>query len=300
MQPNLLEEGVKALRKLAVEAEVFPSGLNIEDVIVDKHPTCSGGFADVHKGKWKEKLVAVKRPRLFSSQDNAETLKQTRREMLLWRQLRHDHVLRLLGIFNEGRLLDSMVSVWMPNGTLRTFLENLEHRHRNRLHLIYQISSALEYLHTHSPPIAHGDIKAGNIFVDTNFRPVLGDFGLSCIRYTIDRTMSSTLEAGTTRWMAPELLLPDESNEGLHAKPSLESDAWAFGMLMLEIFTDDRPYSKEAVDPIVHSMITRDHKVPERPDEHITERGLTDTVWNLMTECWNFESPEKRPKAQYL
>jgi serine/threonine protein kinase len=99
--------------------------------------------------------------------------------------------------------------------------------------------------------------------------------------------------------MAPELLLPDESSNGLPAKPSLDSDTWAFGMLMLEIFTDEIPYSKE-INTKVLWLITQEHKVPERPDEHITERGLTDTVWELMTECWNFKYPEKRPKAEYL
>lgn len=111
--------------------------------------------------------------------------------------------------------------------------------------------------------------------------------------------MSSTLEGGTARWMAPELLLPENGEKGCYAKPSLESDIWAFAMLILEVFTDEPPYSKDP-DPVVVTLIAVDQRIPERPGPHITERGLTDAVWELMNECWNFQHPEKRPEAQQL
>lgn len=76
MAPKLREECIKALRKLAVEAEVLPSSLKLEEVtLIDQHPIAHGGFSDIFRGKWKDKSVAVKRPRFFLAQDNSEMLK---------------------------------------------------------------------------------------------------------------------------------------------------------------------------------------------------------------------------------
>jgi WNK lysine deficient protein kinase len=43
-----------------------------------------------------------------------------------------------------------------------------------------QILSALDYLHSHNPPIIHRDLKCDNIFINGNTGEIrIGDFGLS-------------------------------------------------------------------------------------------------------------------------
>jgi serine/threonine protein kinase len=44
---------------------------------------------------------------------------------------------------------------------------------------IIDIMSALEYLHTRTPPIIHRDIKPENILIDKDGRVKLADFGWS-------------------------------------------------------------------------------------------------------------------------
>ena len=58
----------------------------------------------------------------------------------------------------------------------------------------------------------------------------LADFGLAVIVEDLkDVSLSSSLRnAGSARWMAPELLLDDYP-------VSKESDIWAFGMVCLEV-----------------------------------------------------------------
>ena len=68
----------------------------------------------------------------------------------------------------------------------------------------------------------------------------MADFGLATI---IDETTSMTTAAdgkskGTTRWMAPELLFPEEFGfTGKFAKqlPSKDTDIYAIGMTILEV-----------------------------------------------------------------
>jgi len=68
----------------------------------------------------------------------------------------------------------------------------------------------------------------------------LADFGLAAV---IDESTNRTTATGgefrgTTRWMAPELLLPEEFGftDGLEKKlPSMETDIYAIGMTILEV-----------------------------------------------------------------
>lgn len=69
------------------------------------------------------------------------------------------------------------------------------------------------------------------MLISASGAPLLTDFGLSHLI-----TSTSTCEAatdaskGSSRWQAPELIIPRDdadSSEGIHTK---ESDVWAFGM----------------------------------------------------------------------
>ena len=68
------------------------------------------------------------------------------------------------------------------------------------------------------------------------------DFGLATIiNESANRTTATGGEfRGTTRWMAPELLLPEEFgfSDGLEKKlPSEATDIYAMGMTILEVNT---------------------------------------------------------------
>lgn len=98
--------------------------------------------------------------------------------------------------------------------------------------IAYQILSALIVLH--SRRLIHRDIKSHNVFYEID-KPneniyVLGDFGESKI---LKRSKTSTI-AGTSRWIAPEVMVGDEY--------SLEADMWSFGMLLYELMTLELPY----------------------------------------------------------
>jgi hypothetical protein len=75
MSPELREECIKALRKLAVDAGALPSSLKLEIVtLISSHPVFHGFTSDIYQGKWSDKLVAVKRPRSVYSGDKPEAL----------------------------------------------------------------------------------------------------------------------------------------------------------------------------------------------------------------------------------
>ncbi|KAF8212694.1 kinase-like domain-containing protein [Mycena galopus ATCC 62051] len=147
-----------------------------------------------------------------------------------------------------------------------------------RLCLLRDISSGLEYLHSHN--ICHGDLKGINVLVDNCDRALLCDFGLARLRAdTTART--STRDAlqihGSRNWMAPELL------DG-RSPPTLSSDVYAFGMIVYELYTGDIPLFWVAYADLV-DLVVRHGRRPGRPDPH-ESRPISDDLWQLTAQCW--------------
>ncbi|KAL0376747.1 UNVERIFIED_CONTAM: Serine/threonine-protein kinase BLUS1 [Sesamum calycinum] len=86
---------------------------------------------------------------------------------------------------------------------------------------------ALSYLHSEGH--SHGDIKASNIFIDSDGLVKLGDFGFSASFYEPDLSCVSCEPAvGIPYWMAPEVIKSQRGN-------SLKADIWSFGVTALEL-----------------------------------------------------------------
>lgn len=63
-------------------------------------------------------------------------------------------------------------------------------------------------------------------------RAVLSDFGVSRLLVNSKTVIGTTALKGVMRWMAPELIEPDEEVETRHACHTKATDVWAFGMVI--------------------------------------------------------------------
>ena len=93
-----------------------------------------------------------------------------------------------------------------------------------------------------------------NILIDSQRRARLADFGLAAIVSESTRGTTTIVgkSQGTIRWMAPELLYPDNfgfTGKFLKQLPSKATDIYAIGMTILEVSA--RPCSSGA--PNSHS-----------------------------------------------
>jgi serine/threonine protein kinase len=69
--------------------------------------------------------------------------------------------------------------------------------------------------------------------VNDNDEACISDFGLSRILEVTGFTTKSV--GGTCRWMAQELIAPDEDDEESTPRVTMESDVWAFSMTVIEV-----------------------------------------------------------------
>ncbi|TDL21801.1 kinase-like protein [Rickenella mellea] len=286
----------RTLARLAKTSASYPDCLNLTMIRrTGTDPVAGGGFADVWKGYFDEKPVALKALRIFKQAVREKALKEFSHEAVIWRQLKHSNILPFYGVFRGDEHFDRLclVSPWMDAGNVMDYLT--VHPDSNRLSLLSDVAQGINYLHLFQPPIIHGDLKGANIFVSPSRTACVGDFGLARFRESHESTLATTTGnmTGTLRWQAPELL---NIVEGESTRRSEQSDIYSFGCVCLELMTGKPPFSEIRNDGAVMLAISKG-QIPHRPHENLNviERGLDDTLWAFMQHCWTFD-PALRPR----
>ncbi|KMZ68422.1 Protein kinase superfamily protein [Zostera marina] len=94
------------------------------------------------------------------------------------------------------------------------------------------MARGLLYLHEQfDPKIIHRDVKAANILLDDFCEAIVGDFGLAKLLDHRDSHVTTAVR-GTVGHIAPEYLSTGQSSE--------KTDVFGFGILLLELITDQR------------------------------------------------------------
>ena len=118
----------------------------------------SGASGEVWKGKWFNQLVAIKKPLQLESFEISSIIS----EIDLLQSLNHPNLLKLLGVYLKPL---AIVTELCSFGDLHNLSKSLIFPPFLSLKIISDIADALGYLHNHSPPIIHCDVRMPNIFV---------------------------------------------------------------------------------------------------------------------------------------
>ncbi|EMD33656.1 hypothetical protein CERSUDRAFT_24717, partial [Gelatoporia subvermispora B] len=150
------------------------------------------------------------------------------KEAVVWTYTSHANITPFYGVFRSESGQLWLISKWMANGTVDSYLKIKPSA--NRLDLVLGISAGLEFLHNMG--LIHGDLKSLNILVDEHEAACLADFGLSNVEYA-DKSQflpGTSVFAGSKRWMAPELWDPKKFQLP-HCRNTKASDVYAFAMV---------------------------------------------------------------------
>ena len=90
------------------------------------------------------------------------------------------------------------------------------------------------------------------------------------------------------RWLGPEFLVLNSPI------PSKAGDVFAFGMVIVEVFTGQVPFH-DRMQGEAAALISQGIR-PSKPS-NAREIGLTDPIWRLTCKCWN-QDPSKRPNVE--
>ncbi|MBA0741970.1 hypothetical protein Gogos_015087 [Gossypium gossypioides] len=260
-----------------------------------------GSYSTVHKGFYKSKPVAVKM--IQPSNPSAvirEHKEKFQREVLLLSRMDHENVVKdtvslqvndiaIYGRCSYGTLIFfvgcsleptmMIVTELMKGDTLQRYLWNMRPKRLEldfALRLALGISRAMEYLHANG--IIHRDLKPSNLLLSEDRTCIkLADFGLA--REEVLGGM--TCEAGTYRWMAPEIYSRDPLPIGAKKHYDHKVDVYSFSIVLWEILTNKAPFKG------------RDNN--ERP----SVEGLPTEIVSLLQSCWA-EDPKIRPEFKEI
>jgi len=147
------------LIRCARERGIIPLSLFLEGVErLGTDPASGGGFADVWKGTYQGKCVAIKTLRMFSGGDYEDLKKNISKEALLWHMLDHPNVQPFLGVtvLQSGDVERySLITPWVAEGNMMSYLK--KNMKGSRRELFYGIAAGLSYLH--SCNIVHADLR---------------------------------------------------------------------------------------------------------------------------------------------
>ncbi|KAJ8594250.1 kinase-like protein [Rhizopogon salebrosus TDB-379] len=170
-----------------------------------------------------------------------------------------------------------MVSPWMHNGSLTTYLAKnfTQLTVERKFRILQQVATAIEYLH--SKDIVHGDLTANNILIDLTCNVRVTDHGILAM---CSELRSTSAIRSNVRWAAPESLEVSENEDPLPS-PKPASDIYSFGCIMLQVMTGRPPYADIRSNHHVTVLILRGRK-PGRP---LTPH-IADSFWYFIQKCW--------------
>ncbi|KAH7886676.1 kinase-like domain-containing protein [Phlebopus sp. FC_14] len=303
----------KVTKTLVVKGSVLLVDLTDEVTKIGQDPVCHGGFSDVWKGIWKNgsgnsKAVALKFLRQYQSvatDVREKLLGRLKAEIVAWHRLQHANIAPLYGVIQSANTI-AMVSPWCNNGTIIQYIQR-ENVHPDRLALLVQVASGVSYLHNMKPVVVHGDLKGTNILISDTGDALITDFGLSNVVEELSLTdatlraakLGTSLLAGSTRWMAPELILTlVEDDEEVPPLVTTESDVYSFACVCLEVATGALPYSHRKNDHAVTIDIMRGVKPSRGAPPINVQMGFAEkqegVFWDVIHRCWN-ALPALRP-----
>ena len=276
--------------------------MDLKDIffdIDDYYPTGKklgkGSFGEVYvvqeKGGEKQYAAKIINQKELTLQDQILFLQ----ESLILPKLNHPSIVRFYGInfhsFDNPTLLQpTILTEYIENCSLKNIIDNEKKGLANsnwnatkKCICLIGISNAFRYLHKEG--IIHRDLKPDNILIDSNYYPIVCDFGLSkCFSEIFSNSIKFENSGmfGTPLYMAPEVIIEDFYGPCV--------DVYSFGMLAYYIVTGIEPFSKNGVK-ISFSNLISNISNGNRP-EFIP--GIPEKMINLISRCWS-QNPKDRP-----
>jgi serine/threonine protein kinase/tetratricopeptide (TPR) repeat protein len=238
----------------------------------------SGGMGTVYRGIDTETNAPIAIKILLSEHaDDAESVERFIREGEVLRRVDHPNIVNMLTTVEENNRRFIIMEL-VNGGSLQDLLNHeIFLPIKQVVDISLELSDALA--RAHHLNIIHRDIKPGNVLLAEDGSPRLTDFGIAHIT-TVSRLTATGQVIGTMPYISPELLKQHP--------PSVQSDIWAFGVLIFEMLTGKLPFDGDHALSVIHAIASKpppelESLRPETPD------ALVDLVYRMLDK-----NPESR------
>ena len=188
----------------------------------------------------------------------------------------------------------------MPRGSLFDVLgtKALSISSERKMSFLRDTAEGLEFLHSCKPPIIHQDVKSLNVLVSHDWTCKVSDFGIAkeirrrhfllgnlIQRTESERETTENAHGGTVQWMPPESMQEEP------VPPTTKVDVFAFGVIMWEVATRNRPWKSVPPREIARA-VRAGQRLP------IPFGAWPREFEKFVNECWH-QLPDSRPEFKY-
>ncbi|KAG9134722.1 hypothetical protein Leryth_001052 [Lithospermum erythrorhizon] len=274
----------------------------VEATMKDSNKLSTGTFSTVYRAEMPSGMtLSVKK---LKSMDRTLLHHQHKmiRELEKLSRLSHDNLMRPIGfvIYEEVALL---LHQYFPNGTLASFLHESSKKPEyepdwpTRLSIAIGVAEGLAFLH--QVAIVHLDISSGNILLDPNLRPLVGEVEISKLLDPSRGTASISAVAGSFGYIPPEYAYT--------MQVTAPGNVYSYGVVLLEILATKLPVDESFAEGI--DLVKWVHSAPSRGE---TPEQILDPQLSTVSFTWRKEmlaalkvallctdsTPAKRPRMK--
>ncbi|GLD99041.1 hypothetical protein PINS_up007759 [Pythium insidiosum] len=211
--------------------------------ITDVHLLGGGACGVVYLVRLNDRQLAASKRLATHHVNDPAAQQQLIDEIKLNASLQHPNIVALIGASWTTRANLQAVFEYLSGGDLLSYLESNRTPERMvwtraKLRLAMDVAYALAYIHSLLPSrVVHRDLKSRNILLSTtsstsDITAKLCDFGVS---RTQSSQQSMTTGVGTSRWLAPEVILGGGAYDAA-------CDVYSFGVVLTELDTHEVPF----------------------------------------------------------
>jgi serine/threonine-protein kinase len=241
----------------------------------------AGGMGVVYRARHLKlnRLVAIKMVLLgaYASREDMECLLQEAQSVA---SLRHPNIVQVYDVaVHDGFPYYTMEL--LEGGDLAKTLQGKPRAAKEAAELVRVLAGAVHAAHLAG--IVHRDLKPGNILLNFDETPKIGDFSLS-IKVERDSTVLKNIrQAGTPSYMAPE----QAAGESNAIQPAV--DIYSLGAVLYELLTGRPPFTAESSAETRRQVIQEEPVPPSRLNSRVPR--------DLQTIC--LKCLQKDPSRRY-
>ena len=219
--------------------------------------------------------------------------------------LRHPNIVQIYDFYtaqdrkegsSESEAIAYMVMEYIQGSTLADYIHNTSRQGQippvaDIIRLFTPISLAIDYAHRQG--MIHRDIKPANILLDKRNtarnpmgEPILSDFGLAKVLNVASQTVTGAV-MGTPLYISPEQLQ--------NRPVSPQTDLYALGVMLYEIFTGVPPFRGESLTGIMMQHLTT---IPDEP--HKINPNLPPALSRVLLKSMAKNPQERYPSASAM
>uniref|UniRef100_A0A672PC40 non-specific serine/threonine protein kinase n=1 Tax=Sinocyclocheilus grahami TaxID=75366 RepID=A0A672PC40_SINGR len=252
-----------------------------------------GRWGKVCRGRWHGE-VAVRL--LEIDGNNQEHLKLFKKEVMNYRQTRHENVVLFMGAcMNPPHL--AIITSFCKGRTLYSVVRDSKLDINKIRQIAQEIVKGMGYLHAKG--IVHKDLKSKNVFYDSN-KVVITDFGLFGMSGVVQedrRENELKLPRGWIYYLAPEIVQKMGPGNQEDCLPfSKAADVYAFGTIWFELQAKEWPIMNQPTEVLIYQLGSG-----EGIRTLLAQKGtsLGKEVTEILSACWSFKV-EDRPTFTQL